>query len=120
MDAMHRGTPSITTSIGAESMSGELPWGGTVENNAGEFVAAAVAHYQNEALWQQKQQQGFTVLRDYFYREDYAHALQMRLSQLDDNIQRERNSNFIGQMLRHHHHKSTQYMGQWIEAKNQR
>jgi glycosyltransferase involved in cell wall biosynthesis len=120
MDAMRCGTPSITTGIGAESMSGGLPWGGTVENNAGEFVAAAVAHYQNENLWQQKQQQGLTILRDYFYREDYAHALQMRLSQLNDNIQSERSINFIGQMLRHHHHKSTQYMGQWIEAKNQR
>ena len=120
MDAMCSGTPSITTSIGAESMSGGLPWGGAVENNVDAFVAAAVAHYQNENLWQQKQQQGFTILREYFYRDDYAHTLQMRLSQLNDNIQRERDTNFIGQMLRHHHHKSTQYMGQWIEAKNQR
>ncbi|RMS22088.1 hypothetical protein ALP71_00796, partial [Pseudomonas coronafaciens pv. garcae] len=27
-------------------------------------------------------------------------------------------ANFTGSMLRHHHHKSTKYMAQWIEAKN--
>lgn len=118
MDAMRCGTPSITTSIGVESMSGGLPWGGAVENSAEAFAAEAVAHYQNETLWQQKQQQGLTILRNYFYRADHALALQARLAELVHNIHRERSDNFIGQMLRHHHHKSTQYMGQWIEAKN--
>lgn len=118
MDAMRCGTPSITTSIGAESMSGGLPWGGAIDNSAEAFAAAAVAHYQNELLWQQKQRKSFAILREYFYRENYSRTLQTRLMQLENNIQTERNNNFIGQMLRHHHHKSTQYMGQWIEAKN--
>lgn len=118
MDAMRCGTPSITTSIGGESMSGELPWGGAVADSAEAFVSEAVRLYQQEKIWQQKQQQGFIILHDYFYRENYSLALQVHLSQLTDNIQRERGDNFIGQMLRHHHHKSTQYMGQWIEAKN--
>jgi glycosyltransferase involved in cell wall biosynthesis len=118
MDAMRCGTPSITTSIGVESMNGDLPWGGAVADEVEAFVTAAIAHYQYENLWRQKQQQGFAILRDYFYRTDHALALPTRLTQLADNIQHERDNNFIGQMLRHHHHKSTQYMGQWIEAKN--
>lgn len=118
MDAMRCGTPSITTGIGVESMSGGLPWGGAVVDSADEYVAAAVLHYSNEDIWRRKQQLGFTILRDYFQREDYSLALQRRISELVDNISRERRENFIGQMLRHHHHKSTQYMGQWIEAKN--
>lgn len=118
MDAMRCGTPSITTGIGVESMSGGLPWGGAVADDAEAFVTAAVAHYQDEALWQQKQQQGFSILRDYFHRRDHALALQTRLTELLHNLQRERGDNFIGQMLRHHFHKSIQYMGQWIEAKN--
>lgn len=118
MDAMRCGTPSITTTIGVESMSGGLPWGGAVADSAEAFVGEAVRLYQQEKIWQQKQQQGFIILHDYFYRENYSLALQVRLSGLTDNIQRERSDNFIGQMLRHHHHKSTQYMGQWIEAKN--
>jgi glycosyltransferase involved in cell wall biosynthesis len=118
MDAMRCGTPSITTRIGVESMSGGLPWGGGVADDAETFVAAAVAHYQDETLWQQKQQQGFSILRDFFYRRDHARALQARLTEQLHNLQYERSNNFIGQMLRHHSHKSTQYMGQWIEAKN--
>lgn len=118
MDAMRCGTPSITTLIGAESMHGNLPWGGAITHTAADFAAAAVTHYQDAILWQHKQQQGFTILRDYFHREDYRRALKMRLLLLKENIQHERRNNFIGQMLRHHSHKSTQYMGQWIEAKN--
>lgn len=118
MDAMRCGTPSITTSVGVESMSGGLPWGGAVEDSAKAFSAEAVAHYQDPILWQQKQQCGFTILHDYFYRDDFAHRLNVHLSHLAGSIQRERSSNFVGQMLRHHHHKSTQYMAQWIEAKN--
>jgi glycosyltransferase involved in cell wall biosynthesis len=120
MDAMRCGTPSVTTSIGAESMSGGLPWCGAVANTAEALVAEAVSHYQDENVWRQKQQQGFAILREYFYREDFAQVLQVRLSSLAADINKERSENFIGQMLRHHSHKSTQYMGQWIEAKNRR
>jgi hypothetical protein len=35
------------------------------------------------------------------------------------NITAHRQSNFIGAMLNHHHHKSTQYMAQWIDVKTQ-
>lgn len=118
MDAMRCGTPSVTTSIGAEAMQGDLPWGGVVADSAGEFVRGAVDLYQQESRWNTAQQQGFTILRDYFTRENNTDLLQCRLQQLSDNLAQERRTNFIGQMLRHHHHKSTQYMGQWIEAKN--
>jgi glycosyltransferase involved in cell wall biosynthesis len=120
IDAMRCGTPSITTSIGAESMSGGLDWCGAVANTAEAFVAQAVRHYQDENVWRQKQQQGFAILHKYFYREDFARLLQVRLHSLADDINQERSRNFIGLMLRHHSHKSTQYMGQWIEAKNKR
>ena len=29
-----------------------------------------------------------------------------------------RQNHFIGRMLRHHQHRSTEYMSRWIEAKN--
>lgn len=118
MDAMHSGTPSVTTSIGCESMSGGFDWCGVIADDAEVFAQAALDLYQQPSLWQEKQQQGFNILRDYFYHCDYATELQQRLLSLEENIAAERQRNFIGQMLRHHHHKSTQYMAQWIEAKN--
>jgi len=118
MDAMRCGTPNVTTTIGAEAMCGDHAWGGVVTNVAMEFAQAAVDLYQQETRWRNAQQQGFTVLREYFSCDNYKELLFSRLLQLHDNREQERSMNFIGKMLRHHFHKSTQYMGQWIEAKN--
>lgn len=118
MDAMRAGTPSVTTTVGAESMHGNLAWGGVITDDADAIAAAAVALYQDQDAWQNAQWAGFEILRHYFGRVDHAQLLQQRLYTLADNIEVERSENFIGQMLRHHSLKSTQYMGQWIEAKN--
>lgn len=118
IDAMCNGTASVTTAIGEESMSGGLPWGGAVVNEAEHFAAAAVSLYQDEQAWRTAQRNGFAIVQHYFNRADYAQLLRERLESLAENIECERRNNFIGQMLRHHHLKSTQYMGQWIEAKN--
>jgi len=40
------------------------------------------------------------------------------INQLRDDLEPHRLANFTGLMLRHHNHKSTKYMAQWIEAKN--
>ncbi len=40
------------------------------------------------------------------------------ITQLQSDLNTHRNKNFVGAMLNHHHHKSTKYMAQWIEAKN--
>lgn len=117
-DAMVCGTPSVTTKIGSEGMCGDLPWGGVVAQDTDSFAAAAVALYQDAALWQQAQANGTRILRQYFSRDEAAQALLIRLQaarqQQDDNRRR----NFTGAMLRHHLHKSTRYMSQWIAAKN--
>jgi glycosyltransferase involved in cell wall biosynthesis len=118
MDAMRSGTPSITTTIGAEAMNGGLPWGGFVENSAEAIADAAVQLYANEGAWQQAQQQGFDILNQFFAREDYAQLLMARVEQLRENLNQERQQNFVGSLLRHHLLKSTHYMSKWIEEKN--
>jgi len=42
------------------------------------------------------------------------------LQQLQQTLDSHRLANFTGAMLRHHSMKSTQYMAQWIEAKNRK
>jgi len=118
MDAMRCGTPSITTDIGAESMQGDFAWGGLIENSAQQIATAAVKIYSDEALWQKSQRQGTFILQTYFGALDHSHALVERIGLLQANLDMERQQNFIGAMLRHHSLKSTQYMSQWIEAKN--
>jgi O-antigen biosynthesis protein len=117
-EAMLCGTPSITTDIGAEGMQGEFPWPGIIANEAEEFAAAAIALYEDEVSWKNAQQQGPLLLRARFDRKKLAPLLLTRIEAIQQELTTHRLNNFIGAMLQHHHHKSTQYMAQWIEAKN--
>lgn len=118
IDAMRSGTPSVTTAIGAEAMADDLPWGGSIENSAQEFSAAAVKLYQDNMLWSRAQQCGAEILQLCYTQGNYRNLLLARIDSLQENLPTERQQNFVGAMLRHHLHKSTQYMSQWIEAKN--
>jgi glycosyltransferase involved in cell wall biosynthesis len=118
MDAMRSGTPSVTTNIGAEAMYAGSEWSGVVENSAQNIADAAVKLYSSETLWKKSQQQCVDILQKYFGCEDYSTLFIARLDLLQKDIEQERLQNFIGTMLRHHSLKSTQYMSQWIELKN--
>jgi len=117
-DAMRNGTPSITTSVGAEGMTGGLNWGGIVTDDANAFADAAVGLYQNEETWKQAQGQGFDILFSQFDMSINGPALIQRIKYLRANIEQHRLQNFTGLMLRHHQHRSTEFMSRWIEAKN--
>ena len=117
-DAMSCGTPSVTTPIGSEGMCGDLPWGGAVVDSAEAFADAAVVLHEDAQQWAQAQQRGRYILAERFDRQADGARLIERLLRLRDNLQSERRANFVGSMLRHHHHKSTQYMSQWIAAKH--
>ena len=118
VDAMLCGTPSVTTPIGAEAMSGEHPWPGLIASSAEDIAKAAVRLYQDQAMWDQAQQAGTQLLQARYQHQQHCTSLIQRIDQLRQNLPAHRTANFIGAMLRHHHHKSTQYMAQWIEAKN--
>ncbi|HEY0287310.1 MAG TPA: glycosyltransferase [Pseudomonas sp.] len=118
IDAMLCGTPTVTTPVGAEAMHGELPFPGAVASNATDFAAEAVRLYQDQNAWAQAQQTGLDVLRARFSHEQHCATLVARIQALRENLEAHRTANFTGAMLRHHQHKSTQYMAQWIEAKN--
>ncbi|MFL0796520.1 MAG: glycosyltransferase family 4 protein [Cellvibrionaceae bacterium] len=118
VDAMRYGTPNITTSIGIEGIQGDCEWGGLVADNEVDIIDSAVQLYTNKNLWQQKQTTGFGLLSQRFDRETHAQKLLERINSVKATLDNHRKNNFIGSMLLHHHHKSTQYMSQWIETKN--
>jgi len=118
LEAMQYGTPSITTSIGAESMHDELPWNGFIEDNPQEFANKAVQLYTDKNLWNKSQQNGFGILKNKFSSDLYIPDFFGKMNKLLDNLKPHRNSNFIGQILQHHTLRSTEYMSRWIEAKN--
>ncbi len=117
-DAMLSGTPSVTTSIGAESMHGDHDWAGFIENTTDQISTLAIELYQNESLWYEKQQNAITIVNDIFNKATNKKRFVDKLVILNKNICDIREKNFIGKMLRHHTMKSAMYMSQWIETKN--
>jgi glycosyltransferase involved in cell wall biosynthesis len=118
VDAMLCGTPNVTTPIGAEAMAGELPWPGAIGSSASAIAAAAVELYRDKTLWTQAQTNGWAIVDARYQYQQHCASLIARIEACRQNLQQHRTDNFTGAMLRHHHHKSTQYMAQWIEAKN--
>ncbi|KPY84609.1 glycosyltransferase family 4 protein [Pseudomonas syringae pv. tagetis] len=118
MDAMLCGTPSVTTPVGAEAMSGGQAWPGIIASNPKDIADAAVRLHQDQSLWLDAQNAGLALLRSRYQHRQHCASLVERIQTLRDNLAEHRLANFTGAMLRHHHHKSTKYMAQWIEAKN--
>ncbi|MCF6308154.1 MAG: glycosyltransferase family 4 protein [Flavobacteriaceae bacterium] len=118
LDAMFYGTPSITTTIGAEGMHENLPFSGIVSDDVETLVNASVELYANKSNWLEAQQNGIEILHKRFQRELFFEKFKARIKYFQQNISIHRNNNFIGQILQHQTLQSTKYMSKWIEEKN--
>ncbi len=117
-EAMQNGTPSITTTVGAEGMHAGLPWNGFIEDIPEKFTDKAVELYSNKSVWKKSQQNGIKIINQLYDKEKLSKPFLERLNDLQTTIEKHRNHNFIGAMLQHHTLQSTKYLSKWIEAKN--
>lgn len=117
VEAMQCGTPSITTSIGAEGIVLGNKWNGVIADDPGQFADAAVELYQNQDYWQTSQQAGFEILKDRFDRNKFEPELLRRIKEISNDLKSHRRNNFTGSMLMHHSMNSTKFMSKWIEEK---
>ncbi|PKB17291.1 glycosyltransferase [Flavobacterium sp. 5] len=118
IEAMQCGTPSITTTIGAESMQGQLPWNGSVTDDIHEFTKAATDLYKDEKLWIAAQQNGIAIINQRYSKKLFEKDFVAKIRFLQSNLGKHRLDNFLGSLLQHHTLNSTKYMSRWIEAKN--
>lgn len=118
LEAMQCGTPSVTTSIGAESMQGNLQWNGFVEDDPEVFAEKAVELYQDKEIWLQAQKNGVEIMNQRYLRKLFEDDFAKQIAFLISNIKQHRMNNFMGELLQHHTLKSTKYMSKWIEEKN--
>ncbi len=118
IEAMQCGTPSVTTTIGAESMHGDLPWNGFITDNPQVFVDEAVQLYNDKKLWIEAQYNGLAIINQRYSKALFVEDFKKQILFLQANLQQHRLINFIGAMLQHHTLSSTKYMSRWIEAKN--
>jgi glycosyltransferase involved in cell wall biosynthesis len=118
IEAMQCGTPSVTTSIGAESMCGNLAWNGFITDDINTFVQHAAVLYRNKTLWEKAQKNGFEILKKRYSKSLFVDDFVAHLIQIQNQLQQHRLHNFTGAMLQHHSLASTKYMSRWIEEKN--
>ncbi|MEN8734930.1 MAG: glycosyltransferase [Lentimonas sp.] len=118
-DAFETSTPSVTTPVGAEGVaSADCEWGCAVSDDPKVVAEVAINLYQDPAQWQQVQQSGHRIAVERFSRDHWLPLLPLMFTKAREQLGANRKANFVGQMLRHHHHRSTEFMSRWIEAKN--
>ncbi len=118
IEAMQCGTPSITTTIGAESMCGDLPWNGFIVDNPQFFADKALELYQDKTLWLKAQQHGFEIIEKRYLKSLFENDFVNHILEVQNLLKQHRLHNFMGTMLQHHTLTSTKYMSRWIEEKN--
>ena len=117
-EAMICGTPSVTTSIGAEGMHDELLWNGFIKNDFNLFANKSVELYSNEKLWKKSQQNGVEIINQIYNKEKINQPFIDKIIELQQNLESHRNQNFLGRLLQHQTLQATKYMSKWIEEKN--
>ena len=118
LDAMIMQTPSITTSLGAEGMYKDEPWGGVIADELNTFVEASVKLYHDEAAWRHAQENGTALLHTHYDAKVLGDALIEKILDVQSHLKQHRLNNFTGVMLKHHSMMGTKYMSQWIAEKN--
>jgi hypothetical protein len=120
LKAMQCGTPSVTTSIGAESMCCDLPWNGFIADDVRVFANKAVELYQDKTIWQNAQENGFKIIEKRYLKSLFEGDFVKHILETQTNLKSHRLQNFMGTLLQHHTLTSTKYMSRWIEEKNKK
>jgi hypothetical protein len=118
VEAMQCGTPSVTTTIGAESMCGDLPWNGFITDDSQVFVDKAVELYEDKTFWIKAQENGFKIIEKRYLKSLFADDFIQYILETQSHLKQHRIHNFMGSLLQHHTLMSTKYMSRWIEEKN--
>tara|TARA_R110002072_G_scaffold41085_4_gene115812 strand:+ start:3230 stop:4462 length:1233 start_codon:yes stop_codon:yes gene_type:complete len=116
-EAIQFGTPSVTSKIGIEGISEGKNWNGFIQDDAVDFAEKAVQLYSNKSLWLKSQKNGFEILQN-FNTSNFEGEFLDKITSTKKNLERHRNSNFIGALLMYQSLQSTKYLSKWIEEKN--
>ncbi len=117
-DAMRFGTPSVTTSIGAEGMYRNQDWSGAVTDNYNTFAEQAIALYTDITYWKTAQENGVNIINEIYDKEKLAPVFYDNLLNILQDLENHRSNNFLGTLLQYQTLQATKYMSKWIEEKN--
>ena len=118
IDAMQAGTPSVTTTVGAESMSVDGRWNGYMEDDPDCFSEKATRLYEDMKIWYEARETGIDILHATSSKEQFEVPFLRHINELNTGLSVHRRKNFIGQILQNQQHSASKYMSRWIEEKN--
>jgi len=118
-DGFRVGTPTVGTRIAYEGIMDAQSSCIHIADTPVGFANAAVAVYEDVSLWSELQKQGRELCVQQFSSKVWQPRLNQLFRQAIDAMEQDRRQNFVGRMLEHHQHRSTEYFSRWIEAKNQ-
>ncbi|HLS38696.1 MAG TPA: glycosyltransferase [Sphingobacterium bovisgrunnientis] len=119
VDAMASGTPSITTHVGAESMT-ESNWNGFITDDKSDFIEKCALLYRDEQLWKEKQHIGFEMFNADIANTSYSEEMVEMVNHYKTNLHAIRKKHFISEILLQQQMNATKYMSLWIEEKNKK
>lgn len=120
VEAKYCGTPSVTTSMGAEAMSDNELWNGFITDDVNDFAAKAVMLYRDQNIWEEAQTNGITIYNSRYLKSDIVPKFEVTFRNILNNLDNHRENNFIGAILRHHGLQSTKYLSKWIAEKSKK
>lgn len=117
VEAMALGTPSITTSVGAEGLGEHDDWGGLVSDEIETWPKLIEKLYYDEELWNQGQSKGYGNLHNLINSSNKSELVN-DLMGLHERLSNHRQQNFLGEVFHYHTMRSTEYLSRWINEKN--
>ena len=118
LEAFKNETPSVTTKIGAEGISGNLSFAGRIADNKEDIIKASLELYREKDKWLIAQKKASEILNRRFDRKLFSKKFENQVIFIQNNLVEHRNKNFIGQILQTQSLLSIKYMSMWIEEKN--
>jgi glycosyltransferase involved in cell wall biosynthesis len=114
-DGFQAGTPTIVTPVAAEGIF-DHPEG--ANESADSFALAAIQLYSDANLWRARQAAERAICRERFAPSQWHPRLPQIFGRAFQERWARREANFTGRMLRHHFHRSNEFLSRWIVAKN--
>jgi hypothetical protein len=112
------GTPTITTTIGAESMAASDEFGYTPSQRADVFCQQTIKAFEDEIHWQTLQVRGYDILTKRFDKSMHSQRFLNTLLETTENIEAHRHQNFWGRLLWNNQFRASEFMSRWITLKN--
>lgn len=116
IDGLRTGTPTVCSEVAFEGI-GDLPQE-FVGADLDTFVSICTQLYRDETAWSRANREGRKILDERFNAARNYQHFRTLVDEASQHLHQRRKQNFIGQMLRHHNHRSTEFMSRWIELKN--